>query len=232
VSGGIALSARGVAPQNVGDQLGAAVDVELAENVRHVSFDGLRRNEHALGDLGVGEPLDDELGDFGLGRSERWPAAEWAPTRAATSARPLERVLDAQLGALPEGGFVCLVAERVSQPAIDRRPMLVLMRNAYGAELRSPALGGREQPCRVRVLTASLGDLSKRVEACRDVGDVTTAGTDVQVRAGVLLGCLPVAARGRQTRERQACERAEKAVAEPLALGLRLPRRGFGGSVA
>jgi hypothetical protein len=50
---------------------------------------------------------------------------------------------------LSAGGFVCVVAELVAQSAIDRRPMLILPRDANGAELRSRAIGGRKEPRRV-----------------------------------------------------------------------------------
>ena len=75
------------------------------------------RDEHPLADLGVGEALGDELDHPGLGRGERIPAAGRARARAARPARPFERVLGAELGALGARRLVGLVAKRLAQPA-------------------------------------------------------------------------------------------------------------------
>jgi hypothetical protein len=59
-------SAGGLLPDGLSGQLGAAVQIQLPENVGQVSLDSSRRDEHPLGNLGIGKTLSDELDDHEL----------------------------------------------------------------------------------------------------------------------------------------------------------------------
>src|SRR5262249_10264889 len=118
-------SASWVSADGLGCELGAAMDVELGEDGGHMGLDRRPRDEHSLADLGVGKPLGRELGDPGLGRGERRPAAARAPPRAARSARPLEGVVDAELGPLDARDLVGVIAERLVEPPVNGSPVVL-----------------------------------------------------------------------------------------------------------
>ena len=70
----------------LGDELGSIGQVELAEDVGEVGFDGATGDEQTGSDLWVGESVGDEPTDVGFHRCERVPAergAAWAMPRAA-----------------------------------------------------------------------------------------------------------------------------------------------------
>src|ERR1700752_4724362 len=87
-------------PQGTPDEFHTTVDVDLLEDMGEVGLDRLRRDEHALGDLAIAEAIGGQLPDLPLRGGERWPASRRAAAGAARAARPLERVLCAQLSAL------------------------------------------------------------------------------------------------------------------------------------
>src|SRR5882672_2791643 len=62
-------------------ELGASLEVELAEHVGEVAFDGTGGDEQVLGDLTVGQPFGGKLGDAALAGGESLQPAELHPSR-------------------------------------------------------------------------------------------------------------------------------------------------------
>ena len=71
------------------DGLGAVAEPELVEDVADVGLDGFLGDDEAVGDLGVGQALGDELEDFGFAWGEVFErglglgGCGWAPGEIA-----------------------------------------------------------------------------------------------------------------------------------------------------
>ena len=226
-------SGRGLPPPDgLSAQLGAAVDVELSEDVGEVGL-------HGPGEMNIRSPIwglvspwatsSTTLTSVGVSDSQppggrrRGPRARRAHSSASSSA---------QLGSLGARGRVRTIAERLDAARRRSRPS-VAPRAGRGpipisARARSAAANSR---------TASSwrlearGDLPEGVETSRDVGRVAALDAGVEVRKDVLLSGGPIPARRCQAAQGQPRPGRKEAIVDPLGGRLRLERGGLGGAV-
>jgi hypothetical protein len=75
-------------PLSAGGRGEARVDVELAEDVRHVRRDGLLADEEPVGDLAVGESVGEQPEHLDLSRREPGAVVAWWGTLGAVEVEP------------------------------------------------------------------------------------------------------------------------------------------------
>ena len=193
----------------VGAELGARVDLELAVGLRQGRFDRLRADEERGGDLAVGQTARCQLGDALLGRRQRRAARRAAAERAqlAAGSRGPERraELFEDLQRLPERllGATPLVPAPLQEAECEQRP---------------PTLERQRQPLVLdqRLVERALGRLE--LAASREQQPAAAcAGCERPARPG-LLGPAP--------RARRAPPRPGRA--RPCRAGPRPGRRGRG----
>lgn len=103
------LGARGVSAGKSGE-LDTGVDIELAEDMAQVAVDSVRRNEEALGDLAIAQPVRDQARDRELRVGHSLPASFWTLRRNQSAAHTQCPEVAANPSGIPPGA--CLRIEQ------------------------------------------------------------------------------------------------------------------------
>ena len=177
-------------------ELGAGRDSELGEDVTEVHLDGAASDEHALGDLRVGEPGGDQADDTQLGGGEAVPARGRTLAFAACPRDVLDHLAERKARGLDPSAARTSPRRARPRRRVDAWLTRRFVDGSRGqADLRSQRVGGREAAHRFARALGVERERAERVERRRR---------------------FPASGRGATWRPSAECSRSSAAAGSPL----------------